>query len=357
MDKSAGIALGRLVLALDQTVATLVSSPRGLDAPVSTVAMVDADDVHYGLGHAARSADLFLLVGLGDDVVVEWLGGLGAHRPVAVLAKNPAQTLVGLADRLGIAVIAIDPHARWERIYNLVTRVLDAARGAVGSGESMESGSTGDLFELAGEVARRTGGLVSIEDEHAHVLAYSSAGEEADELRRLSILGREGPPEMLAWLREWGVMDAVRKSSGVVMVEARTDLGLRPRRAVAIRPASGAHGDRYAVLLGRLAAGGVAPAGPRHRRGTRRRRSCCGPGDLATAFGRLRPRSAGPATPRCRRSPGRHRPPRRPARHRADRHGDGRGVHGPRRHPRRAGLGTHAARQRFQSAVGHGHDR
>lgn len=149
MDKSAGIALGRLVLALDQTVATLVSSPRGLDAPVSTVAMVDADDVHYGLGHAARSADLFLLVGLGDDVVVEWLGGLGAHRPVAVLAKNPAQTLVGLADRLGIAVIAIDPHARWERIYNLVTRVLDAARGAVGSGESMESGSTGDLFELA----------------------------------------------------------------------------------------------------------------------------------------------------------------------------------------------------------------
>ena len=65
MDKSAGIALGRLVLALDQTVATLVSSPRGLDAPVSTVAMVDADDVHYGLGHAARSADLFLLVGLG----------------------------------------------------------------------------------------------------------------------------------------------------------------------------------------------------------------------------------------------------------------------------------------------------
>lgn len=250
MDKTAGIALGRLVLALDQTVATLVSSPRGLDAPVSTMAMVDADDVHYGLGHAARSADLFLLVGLTDDVVVEWLGGLGAHRPVAVLAKNPAQTLVGLADRLGIAVIAIDPHARWERIYNLVTRVLDAARGAVGSGESMESGSTGDLFELAAEVARRTGGLVSIEDEHAHVLAYSSAGEEADELRRLSILGREGPPEMLAWLREWGVMDAVRKSSGVVMVDARTDLGLRPRRAVAIRPASGPHGDRSNVLMG-----------------------------------------------------------------------------------------------------------
>lgn len=250
MDKTAGIALGRLVLALDQTVATLVSSPRGLDAQVSTLAMVDTDDIRYGLGRAARSADLFLLVGLGDEVGVEWLGGLGAHRPVAVLTKSPTPRLIGLAERLGIAVIAIDPHARWERIYNLVTRVLDARRGVAGDGESMESGSTGDLFELAAEVARRTGGLVSIEDEHAHVLAYSSAGDEADELRRLSILGREGPPEMLAWLREWGVMDAVRKSPGVVTVDARADLGLRPRRAVAIRsaPAARPSGSADALL-------------------------------------------------------------------------------------------------------------
>ncbi|MFE0751341.1 PucR family transcriptional regulator [Gordonia sp. NPDC058843] len=250
MDKPAGIALGRLVLALDQTLATLVSSPRGLDAPVATLAMVDTDDIRYGLGHAARSADLFLLVGLADEAGVEWLGGLGAHRPVAVLSKQPTPTLIGLAERLGIAVIAIDPHARWERIYNLVTRVLEAGRPATGDGESMESGSTGDLFELAAEVARRTGGLVSIEDEHAHVLAYSSAGEEADELRRLSILGREGPPEMLAWLREWGVMDAVRRSPGVVMVDARADLGLRPRRAVAIRPASVREGGPGDVPLG-----------------------------------------------------------------------------------------------------------
>ncbi len=249
MDK-VGIALGRLVLALDQTVATLVSSPRGLDAPVSTLAMVDTDDIHYGLGRAARSAEVFLLVGLADEVGVEWLAGLGAHRPVAVLTKNPSSTLIGLAERLGVAVIAIDPHARWERIYNLVTHVLDAGRAATVDGESMESGNTGDLFQLAAEVARRTGGLVSIEDEHAHVLAYSSAGEEADELRRLSILGRGGPPEMLAWLRDWGVMDALRKSAGVVRVDARADLGLRPRRAIAIRPASGRQTGSADVMLG-----------------------------------------------------------------------------------------------------------
>ena len=113
-------------------------------------------------------------------------------------------------------------------------RVLDGA-GAERTGESMRSRSTGDLFDLAGEVARRTGGLVSIEDERSHVLAYSSAGAEADELRRLSILGREGPPEMLAWLRKWGVMDALRTTSEVVTVDARADLELRRRLAVAVR--------------------------------------------------------------------------------------------------------------------------
>ncbi|WP_238421187.1 CdaR family transcriptional regulator [Gordonia sp. 'Campus'] len=241
MDKPVGVALGRLILALDRTLATLVSAPHGLDEQVATVAMLDVDDLRYGLGRAARAADLFLLVGLPDAAAGELLTGLGTHRPVAIMSKAPTPGLADVADRLGVAVIAIDPHARWERIYNLVMRVLDIARvGSGPDGESMRSGNTGDLFELAGQVARRTGGLVSIEDEHSHVLAYSTAGDEADELRRLSILGREGPPEMLAWLRQWGILDALRTSSAVVTVDERADLRLRPRRAVAIRaPGSG----------------------------------------------------------------------------------------------------------------------
>ncbi|MEO9327140.1 PucR family transcriptional regulator [Gordonia aurantiaca] len=240
MDKSSGVALGRLVLALDRTIATLVTAPRGLDVPVRSLAMIDVDDVRYGLGHAARSADVYLLVGLSDEMGIELLNGLGVHRPVAVLGKTTSTLLADVAERLGVAVVAIDPHARWERIYNLVDHVLEATRADVGSGESMETGTTGDLFELAAEVAHRTNGLVSIEDERSHVLAYSSTGDEADELRRLSILGREGPPDMLAWLRRWGVMDALRTSTKVVPVSERADLGLRPRRAIAIRaPGSG----------------------------------------------------------------------------------------------------------------------
>ncbi|MET9202940.1 helix-turn-helix domain-containing protein [Gordonia sp. NPDC003585] len=249
MDNTRGLPLGRLLLALDRTVVTLVTAPRGLDESVSSLAMIDIDDIHYGLGRAARGADLYLLVGLDDETTRRLLAGLGGHRPVAVMSKSPSEEVVALADRLGIAVISVDPHARWERLYNLVVRVLDGVRVLDDDGgESMRAGNTGDLFELAGEVARRTGGLVSIEDEGSHVLAYSTAGDEADELRRLSILGREGPPEMLAWLRQWGVMDALRTSSDVVVVDERADLALRRRLAVAIRTPSG--GEQLGAFLG-----------------------------------------------------------------------------------------------------------
>ncbi|MBV8927857.1 MAG: helix-turn-helix domain-containing protein, partial [Mycobacteriaceae bacterium] len=54
------------------------------------------------------------------------------------------------------------------------------------------------------------------------------------ELRRLSILGRAGPPEHLEWLAQWGIFDALRAGSGVVRVAARPELGLMPRLAVGI---------------------------------------------------------------------------------------------------------------------------
>ncbi|WP_124708041.1 PucR family transcriptional regulator [Gordonia insulae] len=257
-----GVTLGHLLLALDRTVATLVTAPNGLDQRVSSAALLDVDDIHLGLGRAARGAGLFLFVGVPDDAMLTWLSGLGTHQPVGILAKAPSVRVVERAESAGIAVIAVDAHARWERIYHLVIRVLDGAspRPEAGfAGDSMRSGPIGDLFELAGEVARRTGGLVSIEDERSHVLAYSSAGDEADELRRLSILGREGPPEMLAWLRQWGVLDAVRTTTGIVVVDERADLALRPRRAIGIRrPQTDGRGEFLGVIW--LQQGGSALA-------------------------------------------------------------------------------------------------
>ncbi|MGV9669797.1 PucR family transcriptional regulator [Gordonia sp. NPDC003504] len=234
MDKG-GIGLGQLVLALDRTLVSLDAAPRGLDVPIDSVSLLDPDDLHLPLRASTRSADLFLLVGATPEAVIAWLSTYDSARPAAVMIKSPTPELTAHLTDLGVAVVSVDPHARWERAYNLVTHVVGAATTPSADAESMRSGTVGDLFDLAAEVARRTHGLVSIEDDHSHVLAYSSTGDEADELRRLSILGREGPPDMLAWLRQWGVMDALRTTTEVVSVDERADLALRPRLAVGIR--------------------------------------------------------------------------------------------------------------------------
>ena len=76
--------------------------------------------------------------------------------------------------------------------------------------------------------------MVSIENAQSQVLAYSASNDEADELRRLSILGRAGPPEHLEWIGQWGIFDALRSSGEVVRVAERPELGLRPRLAIGI---------------------------------------------------------------------------------------------------------------------------
>ena len=131
---------------------------------------------------------------------------------------------------VGTAVVAVEPRARWERLYRLVNHVLEHH----GDRADPRYDSGTDLFGLAQSLADRIHGMVSIEDEQSHVLAYSASNDEADELRRLSILGRAGPPEHLKWIGQWGIFDALRAGGDVVRVAERPELGLRPRLAVGI---------------------------------------------------------------------------------------------------------------------------
>lgn len=91
-----------------------------------------------------------------------------------------------------------------------------------------------ELADLAQTIAALTGGLVTIEDTAARVLAYSSSSDEVDELRRLSILGRSGPPAYLALLREWGIYDRLAASEEVVEIAEHPESGVRRRLAVGI---------------------------------------------------------------------------------------------------------------------------
>ncbi|MDH6244595.1 helix-turn-helix domain-containing protein [Mycobacterium sp. OTB74] len=242
------VGLGQLLLALDATMATLVEAPRGLDQPVAAAALIDPDDVRLGLAAGAGAADAFLLLGIDDKQATDWLERQLAQRvPVAMFVKEPSERLVKQAVAAGVAVVAVDPWARWERLYRLINHVLEHH----GDRTDPRYDPGTDLFGLAQSIADRTHGMVSIEDEQSHVLAYSASNDEADELRRLSILGRAGPPEHLEWIGQWGIFDALRSDTGVVAVAERPELGLRPRRAVGIHlpQQDGRRGPRFAGTI------------------------------------------------------------------------------------------------------------
>ena len=83
---------------------------------------------------------------------------------------------------LGTAVVAVEPRARWELLYKLVNHAFEHH----GDRDDPLYDSGTDLFGLAQSIADRTHGMISIEDDQSHVLAYSASNEEADELRRLT---------------------------------------------------------------------------------------------------------------------------------------------------------------------------
>ncbi|HEY5844121.1 MAG TPA: PucR family transcriptional regulator, partial [Mycobacterium sp.] len=226
-----GVSLGQLLLALDATMVSLIEAPRGLDRPVASSALIDSDDVRLGLAVAAGSADIFFLLGISDTDALRWIDRQVATRaPTAIFVKEPADAVVARSVAAGTAVVAVEPQARWERLYRIVDHVFEHHGDRA---DPLYDSST-DLFGLAQSIADRTHGMVSIEDEASHVLAYSASSDEADELRRLSILGRAGPREHLQWLGQWGIFDALRARPEVVRVDERPELGLQPRLAIGI---------------------------------------------------------------------------------------------------------------------------
>ncbi|WP_230594446.1 PucR family transcriptional regulator [Rhodococcoides fascians] len=206
---------------------------------VESVALLDADDLRLPPG---ASADVTLLVGVTEADVVRWFDDLAlraaADRPRAVLTKvADSAALTHGARETGIALVAVHRQTRWELLLSMTRGVLDQVR--THSPDDGTFGADTDLYELAQTVASLTKGMVSIEDERSHVLAYSASDDAADELRTLSILGREGPADYLRGLHERGVFDRLRRTDDVIDVPADHELGIRRRLAVGIRRISG----------------------------------------------------------------------------------------------------------------------
>ncbi len=213
--------LRHLLAAVGEPLVTVLAAPAGLDVPISGLAIVDPDDEpdeHHG--------GLVLVVGARGRDAVPLVRTAGAAGAAAVAVKD-AEACRTAAVEAGVALLAVPPDVRWERLESLAAGVLDAG----------ESAGPDDLFALAQTVALLTHGIVCIEDTASRVLAYSrSDGDDGqiDELRRLSILGWQGPADYLRHLREWGVFDRLRAGEEVVLIDEHAELGVRRRLAIGI---------------------------------------------------------------------------------------------------------------------------
>ena len=216
--------LRHLLAAVGEPLVEVLAAPAGLDVPITGLAIVDPDDEpdeHRG--------SLVLVVGArGRDAqrLVRAAASAGAA-VVAVKVAGSGAALRDVALDAGVALLAVPSDVRWERLESLAAGVLVAG----------ESAGPDDLFALAQTIALLTHGIVCIEDTASRVLAYSrSDGDDAqiDELRRLSILGWQGPADYLRHLREWGVFDRLRSSEDVVHVDEHAELGVRRRLAIGI---------------------------------------------------------------------------------------------------------------------------
>ncbi|MFD9888042.1 helix-turn-helix domain-containing protein [Amycolatopsis sp. NPDC059027] len=223
-------SLRQLLVALGTPLADLVAAPDGLDIEVNDVVILDPDDEPD-----SYAGDLVLIIGSRGRAAIRLVRAAAQRGASVVAVKVPGgdaiDDLRATANEARVAVLAVRPEVRWDQLDFF-------ARGAVADAKATSAADpddSDDLFSLAQTIAALTGGSVSIEDSANRVLAYSRSDDDVDELRRLSILGREGPAAYLAMLREWGVFDRLSAGDDVVHVDERPELGVRRRLAVGIR--------------------------------------------------------------------------------------------------------------------------
>jgi DNA-binding PucR family transcriptional regulator len=219
--------LRRLLAAIGEPLVEVAAAPAGLDVPLAGLAIVDPDDEPD-----RYTGQLVLVIGVRGRAATATLRAAARRgaAAVAVKAGGAADALQAAAAEAGAALLLVRPDVRWERLESLARDVLHEGGAAGDDGP-------GDLYSLAQTVALLTRGVVSIEDTASRVLAYSRSDADAaqvDELRRLSILGRQGPADYLRMLREWGVFDRLRAGEDVVHVDEHAELGIRRRLAIGI---------------------------------------------------------------------------------------------------------------------------
>jgi hypothetical protein len=186
----------------------VLHAPAGLDIPVVAVLIHDSSTVSQ-----TGPGDLLLAIGIhpDDPDADHLLANLGPDITIAFKARDDTdrERLRRLAVAADVTVLAIVPEMSWDQLYVLARRSIASAASSV---PSERGGAFGDLFALANSAAATLEGPVIINDERMEVIAFSSLGDEIDDLRQRSILQRRPPKDILAWCWNTGLLPRVRQT-------------------------------------------------------------------------------------------------------------------------------------------------
>lgn len=185
---------------------------------------------------AIERGDLVLAVAAASDAErLRIIAAAAAREAGGVVVKARGALDPGLleeARRRGVPLLVTDDDVTWGRLYELAGSAIASDRGALGL--TTDGGGVGDLFELADAIASACGAPVTIEDAASQVLAFSREGQDVDDVRVATILGRRVPGPWAQRLREQAELDGVLASDQPAVIEVP---GMAPRRVIAIRGA------------------------------------------------------------------------------------------------------------------------
>lgn len=189
---AAHVSIGAILDAIGSDALRLVNNQDARHHGVSQRTLYDAFDelpkVTDGLLFAAGTK-------VGPDLLALLPRAVAAGYTVVMVkhdGRAPIEEPVGLADRLGIALVTVEPAVDWLQLEHLIGTAFAGASASVNS--ALSSLAVGDLFSLANAIAAATGGATAIEDMDARILAYSTVPNQyIDAARQDGILGRAVP--------------------------------------------------------------------------------------------------------------------------------------------------------------------
>ncbi|HEV7679942.1 MAG TPA: helix-turn-helix domain-containing protein [Candidatus Dormibacteraeota bacterium] len=238
------VTLEQVLDSLGVDVLRPLAAPQGLQMPVSALSIFDPDDPT-----PAGEGTVVLGIGLRPDrdlrQVMERLAEQGAVLAIKVPAGVQAR-LAADAESLGLTVLAVAPGAAWVHLVALLRSVMESVPGER-SGERLGGAAAGDLFAVANAVAALVDAPVTIEDAQSRVLAYSGRQDEADEARKLTILGRQIPEAYYRRFQRDGVYRRLSSSREPLYLDS---LGpdVLPRVAVGVTAGDEVLGSIWAAV-------------------------------------------------------------------------------------------------------------